>query len=47
MSPALGAIGLRPTMSHVAVGLRCASLRAMKALPLFRPQSYAVRAARR
>jgi hypothetical protein len=33
MSPALGAIGLRPTMSHVAVGLRCASLRAMKALP--------------
>jgi hypothetical protein len=48
MSPALGANGLRPAMSRVAVGgLPCAGLTAMKALPLFRPKSCAVRAARR
>ena len=39
MSPAPRANGLRPTMSRVAVGLPCPGLTAMKALPLFLPQS--------
>jgi hypothetical protein len=33
MSPALGANGLRPAMSRVAVGLPCPGLTVMKALP--------------
>jgi len=47
MSPALGANGLCPAMSRVAVGLPCPGLTAMQAFPLFGPRSYAVRAARR